>query len=180
MLPGFVVVGSKNVPKIEAVRMAFAAVWPDRRWLVKGISIESGVSDQPLDEFETIAGARNRAYEAIKQTDCEYAVGIEGGLIHSAGRWMECGWMIVLDRHGREGIGASVKIMVPDKFLKQMKNGKNLGDVCDEEFATRDIGQGVGYFGLVTNNAVTRTDGYRDGVAIALARFTNPQLFEEE
>jgi|GEM_PF-6878868 len=59
-----VVVGSNNPAKIESVRQAFCGVWPTTHWDVQGISTNSGVAEQPLDELETLTGARNRAQVA--------------------------------------------------------------------------------------------------------------------
>ena len=172
-----VVVGSNNPAKIESVRQAFCGVWPTAHWDVQGISTNSGVAEQPLDELETLTGARNRAQVAIQQEGAGFGVGLEGGLIRVAGRWMECGWIVVLNQDGLEGVASTARISIPDHFYQQMQSGLPLGDICDQEFGTTNIGQNAGYFGLMTNNAVTRTSAYREAVAFALAVFVHPGLF---
>jgi inosine/xanthosine triphosphatase len=177
--PRKVKVGSQNQVKVECVRQAFGAVWPDTAWDVAGCSVKSGVLEQPLHEQETSVGATNRARAALARDDADFGVGLEGGLVRSQGRWMERGWVVVVNRKGLEGIGATAQISIPEQFYRQMQRGQTLGEICDQEFGTTGIGQGVGYFGLMTNHAVTRTSAYRDAVAFALAIFVHPQLFAQ-
>ncbi|MEL7534480.1 MAG: DUF84 family protein, partial [Bacteroidota bacterium] len=48
-----IIVASRNPVKIEATRLAFAEVFPQAALELIGLSIASGVSDQPMDEAET-------------------------------------------------------------------------------------------------------------------------------
>jgi inosine/xanthosine triphosphatase len=176
-VPYSVVVGSTNPAKLESVRQAFQGIWTHRRWDIKGLRTSSGVAEQPLDETETLTGARNRAQAAIEQDGAQFGVGLEGGLIRVAGRWMECGWIVILNQDGLEGVASTARISIPDHFYQQMQAGQTLGDICDDEFETNNVGQNAGYFGLMTNNVVTRTSAYREAVAFALAVFVHPELF---
>ncbi len=54
---------------------------------------------------------------------------------------------------------------------------KELGEALDKIFNRINTKQAEGHFGLMTNKVITRTQGYRDGVIMALARFIQPQLF---
>ena len=47
----------------------------------------------------------------------------------------------------------------------------------DKLFGVENSKHGDGHFGLLTNGAITRTSGYRDGVIAALARFIKPEVF---
>jgi non-canonical (house-cleaning) NTP pyrophosphatase len=74
--------GSENKAKIAAIGLSLARIFPDFTCTVNGISVPSGVTDQPMDVVETITGAENRAREVLKASpDCDYAIGIEGGSI---------------------------------------------------------------------------------------------------
>lgn len=131
-----------------------------------------------MTEDETVAGARNRAQAVREQGEAEYYVGIEGGLSHAAGHWMECGWVVVIDDAGAdEGLGASPKIMLPDKFYELLQTGATLNDACEKFLGVKNVGESIGYFGLMTNSAVTRQRAYVDAVSFALARFVHPKLF---
>jgi inosine/xanthosine triphosphatase len=170
-------VGSKNPAKVDAVSQAFVAVWPNTSWNIVGVSTDSGVSAQPMTDVETIAGARQRARVAIKDQDAVYGVGIEGGLQLIGDTWFDCGWMVVVNQEGVEGIGSTARIVTPPKMMARIEAGVELGYVVDEFFGTINAKQGLGHFGLMTNGAITRTGGYRDGVIMALARFLHPELF---
>ncbi len=174
-----IVIGSTNPVKIEAVRLAFEKVWPEKTWGVTGVNVPSGVSVQPMSDAESIVGARNRAKSAQNKLDTDYGVGIEGGIEKIGEHWFDCGWIVVIDKNGQEGIGSSLRLMVPPSMVQSIQAGKELGDVIDEVFGRKNARQAEGHFGLMTKGAVTRTSGYVDGIIAALSRFIHPQLFEE-
>lgn len=128
-----VAVGSTNPVKIEAVRLAFKRVWPQRRWSVQGVDVASGVSKQPMSDGVAIRGARNRAKAAMEKRRAFYGVGIEGGMQKIGNHWFDCGWTVVVDRDGQEGIGSSLRLMVPPSMVASIKAGKELGEVIDNQ-----------------------------------------------
>lgn len=172
-----VAVGSKNPVKIEAVRLAFAAIWPEEEWTVEGIEVSSGVSDQPMSDAEAIEGARNRARHALEKTNADYGVGLEGGLHQIGEQHFDCGWVAVRDKKGNEGIGSTVRVATPPRIVEMIMQGIELGTASDIAFKRNNIKQQEGFFGMMTKNVITRTDGYRDGVIVALSRFIHPHLF---
>lgn len=174
-----IAVGSKNPVKIEAVRLAFKIVWTDNEYQLEGIDIKSGVSDQPMSDEESIKGARNRAISACQTLNTDFGVGLEGGLQQIGDRWFDCGWVVVVDKQGREGVGSTVKLETPIKMVKMVKGGMELGQADDILFNKQNSKQLEGHFGIMTNNIITRTSGLRDGVLAALARFIQPQVFKE-
>lgn len=171
-----IAVGSQNPVKIKSVYQAFSHVWPGTDWQVRGYPTQSGVSNQPMSDLESIRGARSRAQSALSQ-GADYGVGSEGGLQKIGTLWFDCGWFVVIDSKGWEGIGSSARIIVPPKMMKLIHQGYELGDVIDQLFHTHNAKQRDGHFGLMTNNAITRTSGYRDGVIMALCRFIKPEIF---
>lgn len=174
-----VAVGSRNPVKVAAVAQAFKRVWPDQEWEVNGVDVVSGVSDQPMSDEESIRGARNRATRALEALDADYGVGLEGGLQQIGAEWFDCGWIVVVDREGREGAGATVKMIVPEVMLKMIHEGKELGEVIDIVFERQNSKQAEGHFGLMTKNILTRTSCYSEAVVAALARFIHVHLFPE-
>ena len=169
-----VIVGSKNPVKIECVRQAFTAVWPDEEWVVEGIEVDSGVSDQPMTVEESITGARNRAKQSIKFENADFGVGLEGGLEEYKGKWYDTGWIVVINNDGQEGIGSTVRMEVHSEIINIVLSGKELGNAIDQFYGGDNLKQKAGYFGMATNNLITRTSGYRDAVISALAPFINP------
>lgn len=76
-----VIIASKNPIKISCVQDAFGRMFPNEVFEFQGIDASSDVSDQPMSENETIAGAKNRVLNAKKShPDADYWVGIEGGI----------------------------------------------------------------------------------------------------
>jgi|GEM_PF-181868 len=175
-----VAVGSKNPVKIQATKEAFEKVFPEMKWEVIGIEVESEVSNQPMSDTESIKGARNRARKAMKKLKADYGVGLEGGLHHIGKYWFDNGWIVVVDKQGNEGIGSTVKMPTPQVLMELVHQGIELGIANDMVFKTVNSKHAEGHFGLMTKNAITRTSGYRDGVISALSRFVHPDLFVEK
>jgi inosine/xanthosine triphosphatase len=172
-----IVVGSKNPAKIQAVRQAFTQVWPQTDWEIQSVSVDSGVSNQPMNDVDSITGAVNRAHRALSQHPADYGVGLEGGLQQIGKQWFDCGWVVVVNQAGIEGIGSTARIITPPQMIKLIQTGMELGDVIDQVFGTENAKQKEGHFGLMTNNHITRSRGYQDGVIMALSRFLHPELF---
>lgn len=173
-----IAVGSKNPAKIQAVKEAFTRVFPHKKIDVVGVDVESRVSKQPMNDKESIAGARQRAKKAQKLVKADYAVGLEGGIAKIEDKWFDCGWMVVLSKDGKEGIGSTVRMELPGKIVKLIKEGKELGEANDIIFGTVNSKHHQGHFGLMTNNTITRISGYSDGVISALSRFLKPKIFD--
>lgn len=173
-----IAVGSTNPVKIEAVRLAFQTMWPEETCTVEGVGVASGVSSQPMSDSESIRGARNRANQARLSSDADFGVGLEGGLQEIDGRHFDCGWVVVVDRDGYEGIGSTIRISTPPCMMTLIRNGMELGEANDKIFGRENSKQAEGHFGLMTKNVITRTAGYRDGVISALSRFIHRDLFE--
>jgi inosine/xanthosine triphosphatase len=175
-----VAVGSLNPVKVSAVKQAFEKIFPDETWIVEGVSVKSGVSDQPMSDRETIRGARTRAKRALKTLNADYGVGLEGGLHQLGKQWFDTGWMVIADKNGNEGIGSTIRMRAPQKMMALIHTGMELGDVNDILFQRKNSKQAEGHFGLMTKNAVTRTSAYVDALIAALTPFIHPHLFAEK
>jgi non-canonical (house-cleaning) NTP pyrophosphatase len=84
-----VAVGSKRLPKLNAVWEALNVVGPtldpNAQFEIVGEDVESGVPHTPLSRAETMAGAQRRAEALVARAregkrDWSYFVGLEGGL----------------------------------------------------------------------------------------------------
>jgi len=172
-----VAIGTKNPAKISAVEQAFKKVWPDIQFEFIGVEVISRVSDQPMTDEESIKGAINRAKAALEEEQADFGVGLEGGLQRIGTQWFDCGWIVILDKKEHLGIGSSIKMEVPPKMMKYIDEGIELGKVVDIVFNVKNAKHSNGHFGLMTANAITRVEGYRDGVISALVPFINPDVF---
>lgn len=173
-----IAVGSTNPVKIKATKDAFRTLWPNKKWKVECVKVPSGISDQPMSDEESIKGATTRAKKALKALKADFGVGLEGGLQKIGSKWFDCGWAVVVSKDGKVGIASTVRIETPTKLMKLIKKGIELGVANDLYFKKENSKQGQGHFGLMTNGTITRAQGYRDGLIMALTRFLHPELWE--
>ncbi len=173
-----IAVGSTNPVKIRAVKRAFGQIWPQQKITVKGVKVDSGVSNQPKGSAETLKGAKTRAIQALKQLKADFGVGLEGGLEEVLGEWFTRGWCVVINRKKEIGIGASLSIHIPPKMLKLLVQGWELGLVDDFFTQRKNTKKKEGHFGIMTNSYLTRTKAYTEAVIAALARFINPHFYQ--
>ncbi len=173
-----IAVGSTNPVKIEAARKAFQKLYKGKKNRVKGVEVTSSVSKQPMSDAECIKGAQTRAKIACKLSNADYGVGIEGGLQKIGRRWFDCGWVVVVNKEGVEGIGSSIRMHTPPKMMRMVKKGLELGEVDDILFNMENSKQKLGHFGLMTDNLVPREKAYVDAVISAFSSFLHPEVFE--
>ena len=84
-----------------------------------------------------------------------------------------------MDQTGTEGVGTTIRMLVPPALMNIVLAGRELGEACDEVFESSNTKQAQGHFGLMTNNAIDRTTAFRDAVVSALAPFLHPRLMAE-
>lgn len=170
-------VASQNPVKQRASLAAFQRVFPEGAFSVRGIDVESGVSNQPMSKSETLQGAVNRAANArAAQPESDYWIGIEGG-IEQTPLGMSCfAWVQVLGRDGRVGCGQTAVFFLPREVAELVHDGLELGEADDKVFGRVNSKQGNGAIGLLTDDAVNREAYYVQAVIMALVPFKNPQL----
>lgn len=172
-----VIIASLNPVKITAVQTAFNKAWPTATIQCIGIAAESGVSDQPMSNEETLLGAKNRS-DFVKNAEpkADFWVGIEGGL-QPAGNKLEVGSWAYIQNNQQSSQGKTGAFFLPDGITKLIKAGKELGVATDEFFALHNTKHGAGLVGVLTNNLIDRTHFYTDAVTLALIPFMNEELF---
>ena len=169
-------VGSTNPTKIAPVHEVFVKHFPSV--VVEGVSVSSGVADQPMNIDEMYKGALTRAQNALKKVKgAEYGVGIEGGLHKHSFGWFEHSIIVIINKKGHIGVGASGGLVLPEIIMDSIHKGKNLEEAIDTHFKTKKIGEGIGMFGIMTKGVVTRSSGVMHGVAFALARFLHEDVY---
>ena len=169
-----VVIASRNPAKIRAVKQAFSLQFPEEVIELIPVSVESGVSDQPLSDEETRHGARNRAQNAHeRQASADYWVGLEGGIETIDEQLMAFAWMAVLGPGSQIGEARTVTLPLPPAVKALVDSGFELGDANDQVFSTFNSKQQGGAFGLLTNGIYTREGVYTEALVIALVPFVN-------
>lgn len=170
------IVASTNPVKIDATRKGLARLFPAEGFTVRGIAVESGVSDQPMSDEETYQGALNRANKAaLAVSDADFWLGIEGGLEDTGSVLQGFAWVVV---RGRERLGKSrtATFILPDEVAQLVRQGLELGHADDRVFNRDNSKQATGSVGILTDDALTRTTYYEQAVMLALVPFKNPHL----
>ena len=172
---GRVAVGSRNPVKGAAVRAVLARVAPSA--VIEAVAAASGVPDQPFGDAETIAGARTRARAAREATDADLGVGLEGGVVDGPEGMRTCAWCVVVDRDGREGVGGSLAMPLPEAVARMIRDGMELGHAMDALVAADGTKYGAGAVGILTAGQIDRQGAYEVLVTYAMAPFLRGELY---
>lgn len=174
-----IIVASKNPIKVNAVRRAFEQMFPDESAFdMEGVSVLSGVRDQPLTFDETLEGAKNRVENARSEyPDADFWVGLEGGVDLHGDEMAVSGWVVVEDRSGRVGKSMTNTIYLPPKVAELVAGGMELGEADDIVFGTTNSKQSNGAVGILTGDILKREEGFMMGVIGALVPHRNPELY---
>lgn len=174
------IVASTNPVKIQSALNGFKRMYPGEAFDVQGVSVASGVSDQPLTDAETLQGALNRA-EAARAVapHADYWVGIEGGCELMGDELTAFAWVVVRSPT-QVGKARTGMFFLPQAVAKLVRAGVELGEADDRVFGRTNSKQGNGAVGLLTNDMIDRVQYYEHAVTLALVPFKNPQLYSIE
>lgn len=173
-----VVVASTNPVKINTAEIGFSKMFPEVLFEFKGVAAESGVAGQPMNEEETLRGARNRAENAAKLVpEADYWVGIEGGISEVEGEMESFAWIVVRGKNGKLGKGRTGSFFQPHRVAEIIRSGKELGEADDIVFGLKNSKQANGSVGILTGDVLTRTTFYEPAVILALIPFKNEGLY---
>ena len=171
-----IIVASKNPVKINAAKVGFEAMLNDTVE-ASGVSIPSGVSDQPLTDDETRKGSELRAKGAKENyPDAHFWVGIEGGVDKLNGVIHTFGWITILSKN-KQGQARSATIPLPNAVEAGLQKGEELGDINDRLFHKDNSKQKGGTSGILTHGVMDRLELYRHAMVLALIPFVNKALY---
>jgi len=172
-----ILVASTNPVKIDAARLGFAQMFPAEQFTINGVSVPSGVSDQPMTDTETLQGAQNRAANVRSaQPDADFWVGIEGGLDETPdGKFLGFAWVVVQSQE-RVGQSRTATFVIPAAVADLIRQGYELGYADDRVFQRDNSKQTTGSVGILTADVITRTTYYQHAVVLALIPFLRSDL----
>ena len=171
-----IAVASTNPVKMDAVREAFSGLMNEDIELI-GVSVASGVPDQPMSDSETLLGAENRVEKARLQfRGYDFYVGIEGGVQDSFSGLMAFAW-VVISNGVKTGKARTASFFLPTRVAELVHQGFELGDADDIVFSKNNSKQQNGAIGLLTNDSITRKSLYLPAVLMAFIPFMNPELY---
>jgi inosine/xanthosine triphosphatase len=172
-----IIVASTNPVKLQAALHGFQRMFPGSAFEVQGISVPSGVRDQPMTDAETLQGAFNRAANARQAApSAQFWVGIEGGVEVMGEELAAFAWVVVLSANGC-GKGRTGTFFLPPQVAVLVRQGMELGEADDLVFGRLNSKQENGAIGLLTGDVVDRAALYEQAVILALVSFRNPELY---
>ena len=166
-------IGTTNAAKLACVNAVVRKLFPDATIEVEGVAVASAVSAQPFSLDETRAGALHRAkVAAAASSDCDYGIGLEGGVEVIGAEYYECGWMCVVHRQSSVvGWGSSARFQMSNKIVDQLKQGKELAEVMEALSGIEKVGTKGGAMAVLTNDHLSRAEAYSHGLIFAFAPF---------
>lgn len=174
-----VTIGTKNPVKLEAVGNIFEKVFGNIK--IIAVEIDSGISRQPMNAQETKEGALKRAKEALQKVkDAHFGVGVEGGVEKNEFGLMLCGFVTVVDKDGKIGIGGGTQLLLPPLVEKPLQQGEELGSIMDRLIGEKNTKQKMGTPGILTHGLTDRKEFFKIATAYALVPFLNPELYENK
>jgi len=164
-----IVVGSKNPVKLNSVKSAIAAYFPNVRVSVQGVDAPSNVSEQPMTSKETRDGAVNRLYYCqTHYPNADFHAAIEGGVDNFEDGPATFAYMAIAKRE-RVSVGRSANMPIPQTVYQALTQGEELGPLMDKLFNTTNVKQKGGAIGLLTNGLQTRESNYIQALHLAIA-----------
>ena len=170
-----IAIGSTNPVKVKATENVMKKIYGDVE--IIPVEITSGVSHTPLTDEECVKGAHHRAKEAMKNTEADLAIGMEGGIAKRVGRYFLIGWCVVVDKNGDVAIGHGGGIELPEIVVKKVLEGKELGPVMDEITGIHDVKRKMGAIGILTNGLSNRQEAWEEALTYAMAKKLKPELY---
>ncbi|MCB9802654.1 DUF84 family protein [Candidatus Nomurabacteria bacterium] len=180
-----VAIASMQEPKVEAVKHAFAKIYPQIEIKVISQKVNSDVDDQPRGIEETTQGAYNRAQNLIKMgIEADFYLGIEGGVWLNNILGQEKFFLIgaIYVTNGQiDSLAYGEAIELP-KYAKVeiMDKGRELAPVAEEMFSKLNVRGTNGTVGELTNDFITRKEAFENGILMAMAKFYNQELYQEK
>lgn len=172
-----IITASSNPVKVAAALQGFREMFPSQAFTAEGLSVPSGVSDQPMGSEETYAGALNRMRAAqVLRPDADYWVGIEGGNIFDRDEMEVMAW-VVIQSANRFGKARTAGFFLPPRIIELVHAGHELGHANDVLFDVENSKQSGGSSGLLTDGAMSRLRFYVPAVVLALIPFLKPDLY---
>lgn len=173
-----IAIGSKNAAKIRAAEIAIKKLFPKIEITVLSFEVDSKVKSQPESDQECIKGAVNRAKQAQKLAQADFGIGMEGGLNKTGSKLFECGWIAVVHKSGKTGLGSSARYEVPKVMGKLLKEGVELGEIIDRISGRKNVKHEEGSMGILTNGHLPRDLAYSHGIIFAFAPFISKKYWE--
>ncbi|MFX3673166.1 MAG: DUF84 family protein [Paenisporosarcina sp.] len=162
-------IGTTNNAKCLAVKEEWNKYFKDSTFLE--LNVSSGVSEQPLDDFETSTGAKNRAMNVLNNSDVDIAFGLEGGVKELDGVMFICNWGVLATRKGQFFLAGGAQIPLPEEVAQPLREGAELGPVMDLYTKQEGIRHMEGAVGVFTNGLVNRSEMFKHIIRLLIGQY---------
>ena len=168
--------GSTNPGKLEACRLCFAQ-WPQLSTCdIRGISVPSGVPDQPNGWEETLRGAKNRSEAALKcREGADIGIGLESGIVAiGATSFDVCACAIFDGANDCHYVGLSSAFAIPPRVLAMMGvGGATYNDALEATLGAPPDANGSGVLGQLSGGVLTRPSQMKESIQMAMVQAIN-------
>ena len=173
-----IIIASDNPVKARAAQSGFERLFPEESFLVHPLNPALPLPAQPLSDEETLQCAVERVRGIRKlEPQADYWVGIEGGVTERSIGMRTFAWVVICDRTGKTGQGRTGEFFLPGLISNLVRQGVELGEADDRVFSRKNSKQSNGAIGILTSDAIDRTELYIPAVIFALIPFKNPDLY---
>lgn len=162
-----VAIGSKNPAKITAVEEAFK----ENTYEIIAVDANSGVSEQPMSDEETIKGAINRAIEAAAKGEASIGVGLEGGVQQTPFGLVLCNWGALAAKGMKPIIAGGARLPLPEEIAQKLMSGAELGPVMDEYAKKQNVRKNEGAVGIFTNGQMNRSEMFTHVMKLLVGQY---------
>ncbi|MBU8879771.1 DUF84 family protein [Bacillus sp. FJAT-29790] len=162
-----IIIGSQNPAKVLAVQEAFKHYQTD----FIPMNIPSGVSAQPFSDEETIQGAINRAYDALKLGEGHIGIGLEGGVQETKYGLFLCNWGALAEIGESPIIAGGARIPLPVEVADHVLAGEELGPVMENYVKKDNVRKKEGAVGIFTNNQINRAEMFTHVMKLLVGQY---------
>lgn len=138
-------------------------------------SVDSMITDQPLDEATTITGAKNRAINALKKIeDADAGMGLEGGLVEIDGFYYLVCVAAIVNKNGTYSLGVSSKLALPKYVSQGVMSGGQFGELIrkfqNDHLNNTELNE-------VIEKLLTRKMAFFEAISNAVLQFKNLNFY---
>ena len=170
-----ILVASSNPAKLKAVEEAFGEFFGEIE--IVGQKVDSGVSDSPLSQEETIKGAKNRIKNLKLNKDLDFKVSIEAG----TDRIEDVRYLftfVMIETNGEVLFGRSISYPLPSKVSVMLEKGAHLSDIAAKMSGEEDIRSKGGFVEYLSKGTIDRSALTKDAVICALFPIINEGIYK--
>jgi len=186
----YLVIGSNNPVKIEATKLGFKFLFPDKSLKIFNYKVDSGVDDQPIGIENIIAGAINRIKNAKHNFSKEYSninedqiyyVGIESGISKIdvvMSKYLDFQFAAIC-HNNIITLGCGSAFEYPKFVIEKILSGEEneIGNLFEKLSQQQNIKYKQGAIGFLSSGKLNRVDILKNAIIMALIPYFRKDLY---